>query len=174
MKVDPVIGLTLSWSLALLLVSAAIHKLSDWNGFRDVLASYRLVAAPLTTSAAALLLVVECMLAAALVLRAPAAGAGAAALLTAYAGAMAANLLRDRRLADCGCGGRRQPLSWGLVARNLLLAAVALVLLAPEAERSLGWLDWTTVVAAVAVSSLLYAAADALLAAWVPAPEEWV
>jgi hypothetical protein len=38
--------------------------------------------------------------------------------------AMALNLLRGRVL-DCGCGGAPQPLSWGLVVRNLAMVLMA-------------------------------------------------
>ena len=47
---------------------------------------------------------------------------GGAALLLAYAAVMAINLVRGRRFIDCGCGGAAQPLSLGLVLRNVVLA----------------------------------------------------
>lgn len=172
--VDPALSLIVYWSLALLLGAAAAHKLSNWHDFRAVLASYRLLGAPLVTTASVTLIVVEAGIAAGLVLRVPGAAAAAAGLLALYAAAMAVNLLRDRRLMDCGCGGRRQPLSWALVARNILLTGMVLVPLAPEGERVLGWLDYVTAVGGVMVLSLLYLAADTLLAAWEPPPEEWV
>lgn len=50
----------------------------------------------------------------------------AIALLLIFAGAMAINVLRGRREIDCGCGRSdlRQPLSWLLVLRNFVLAAL--------------------------------------------------
>lgn len=164
MTVDPVFSLTVAWCLALLLGVAAAHKLTHWHDFRAALAGYALVANPLVSTAAGTLMVTESTLAVALVLGLPGAPIGAACLLTAYAAAMAASLLRGRRLADCGCGGRRQPPSWGLVARNLVLIAAALTLLLPEADRALGWLDGFTIAAGATVLALLYAAIDGLLA----------
>ncbi len=165
MTVDPVIAIALSWSLALLLGAAAVHKIIDWSAFRTALESYRLLPPMLVPAAAAVLPVVEASLAAGLVLPAPGAAAATAGLLAVYAVAMAVNLMRHRRLTDCGCGGRRQPLSWILVVRNLLLAVAALGLLLPQAGRALVWLDGVTVAAAVTVASVLYLTADALLAA---------
>ncbi len=54
-----------------------------------------------------------------------AAGA-AAALLVVFGAAMAINIVRGRRMIDCGCGRSqlRQPLGWGLVLRNGVLAAL--------------------------------------------------
>ena len=62
-----------------------------------------------------------------------------AALFAAYTGAIAINLQRGRIHIDCGCGmarlaGRDQQLSWGLVVRNTLLMAAALVATMPASE----------------------------------------
>ncbi len=53
----------------------------------------------------------------------------AAALFVVFAIAMAINIRRGRRQIDCGCGRSqlRQPLGWGLVGRNLVLAALVMV-----------------------------------------------
>lgn len=55
-------------------------------------------------------------------------GALAAALFAGYAVAMALALRAGRRTIDCGCGGPPQLVSGLTVARNLLLAALALAL----------------------------------------------
>jgi uncharacterized protein (DUF58 family) len=59
----------------------------------------------------------------------------AAALLMIFAAAMAINILRGRSHIDCGCGRSqlRQPLHWGMVVRNLLLAALVAVHAVPPA-----------------------------------------
>jgi hypothetical protein len=59
-------------------------------------------------------------------------------VLTAYALAMATNLLRGRVDIDCGCTpGRKQLLSWSLVVRNMILAASSLALLVPVSARTM-------------------------------------
>ena len=98
---------------------------------------------------------------------------GGAAMLLAYAGAMTINLVRGRRFIDCGCGGATQPLSVGLVMRNVVLAAAALIALVPAPARPLGWLDITSMIAGVLVLGALYAATNQLLAARARL-EEWV
>jgi 1,4-dihydroxy-2-naphthoate octaprenyltransferase len=77
---------------------------------------------------------------------------------------MAINLGRGRRDIDCGCFATvlRQRLSWPLVLRNLLLAALALLVVSGLGVRSLGWLDFVTIGCASAALVLVYAAASRL------------
>jgi hypothetical protein len=98
---------------------------------------------------------------------------GGAALLLAYAGVMTINLMRGRRFIDCGCGGATQPLSIGLVLRNVVLAVAAITALVPAPTRPLGWLDVVSMGAGVLVLGTLYAATNQLLAARARL-EEWV
>ena len=79
---------------------------------------------------------------------------------------MAMNLYRGRRFIDCGCAGAagHQPLSGWLVARNLLLAVLALAAMLPVQARPLVWVDAITVAAAVGAAALLYAAGNRLIA----------
>ena len=164
---DPVVGLALRALLALLLGGAAVAKLRDLRAFADAVSGYRLLPAALSRPAAAGFVAAELALAAGLLtpLRAGAA-LGAAALLALYALAIAVNLARGRREIDCGCGGPRgrQPLSEGLVLRNLAWAGAALACALPEAPRALAWLDLVTLAATVAAGAALHAAASALLA----------
>ena len=90
-----------------------------------------------------------------------------------YAGVMTINLLRGRRFIDCGCGGATQPLSVGLVLRNVVLAIAAITALVPAPARPLGWLDVVSMAAGVLVLGALYAATNQLLAARARL-EEWV
>jgi uncharacterized membrane protein YphA (DoxX/SURF4 family) len=157
---DPALALTLRAALALLLLGAAFAKLRRFAAFRAAVAGYRLLPERGVGAAALGLLAAELSLGAMLLmptLGAPAA-LGAAALLLLYAGAMAVNLARGRRDVDCGCTGpgARRPIGWELVARNLLLAGVAL--------GAALWLDGVSVVAGAAVLALLYATLDASLA----------
>jgi hypothetical protein len=91
---------------------------------------------------------------------------GSAGLLALYAGAMGVNLARGRRHIDCGCMGpaARQSLSGWLIARNLLLALVALAGLQRTVPRELYWLDLVSVAAAVSALVLIYAAINHLIA----------
>jgi hypothetical protein len=114
--------------MAPILGRAAAFKLRDPGAFADAVVAYRIAPAALVWSISRILPVVEIVLAAALMFppaRRWTEGA-AAVLMVVFAGAMALNLFRGRREIDCGCGdpARRQPLGWGLVTRNLVLAAI--------------------------------------------------
>jgi hypothetical protein len=168
---DPAIEHALRLALALLLASAALHKLRDLASFRAAVAGYALVPEALSGAIAGTLACVEASLAAALV--APAAWGvrtvalgGCAALVGLYALAIGANLARGRRDIDCGCAGHagRQTLSGWLLARNGLLAATALVCLGGASSRPLHWLDALTIGASVAVLATSWLAAHRLLA----------
>ena len=165
---DPAIGVIVRAGLALLFARAAAHKLRDRSAFRYALASYRLIPGNWTSPAAILLVGAEIAIAVGLCLPAWArtAALGAAGLLLTYGAAIGANLLRGIRDIDCGCtpGSRGQPLRAALVARNLVLAALALPAAMPAAARVLTWLDAITVVAALAAAALLYGTAEGLLA----------
>ncbi len=166
--IDPAIALALRLALAALFASAALHKLRDLASFEAALADYQLLPTAARRASAWLLVASEIAAVAAL-LAGSALGAGlAAALLAVYAGAVAANLARGRRHIDCGCAGPalRQSLSGWLVARNLVLCATSLGLLAPEATRPLHALDLFTAAAAAISAGLLYAASNRLLAEW--------
>lgn len=154
---------------ALLLGTAAWRKVSDFSTFSTVVADYRIVPQALLRPTGVVVATVEAVLAV-LWLAAPwyadaanAAGIGTAALMAGYGAVIAANLVRGRSWIDCGCGGGDQ-LTWGLVARNAVLSALAI---ATFAVRSLGSPDWGDVAVAVPVlviATLLYLATGALLA----------
>jgi hypothetical protein len=160
--IDPVPAWIALACTALLLAHAAVHKLADRAQFEQHLSAYRVPAGALPLLAW-LLPVTEAALAMALLTPwRSGAAAGAAVLLLAYAGVMAWQLVQGRRL-DCGCGGEPLPLSWALVLRNLVLAAVALLAAAPPAPRALAAADWFVVVAALALATLLHAALQQML-----------
>jgi hypothetical protein len=165
---DPILALIVRLGLALLFGAAAGHKLRDVGGFRSALERYELLPPVWAVPAGAVLIAAEIGIAVGLLLPrvAPVAAAAAAALLALYAGAIAVNLARGRRDIDCGCGGpaRRQPISGWLVARNAVLAAVALRAAWPVTPRSVTWIDAITVAAGVLAIALLYVAADGLIA----------
>jgi len=173
MSVDPVIATIIRFALGWLFLAAAAHKLRDMADFRSVLATYRILPERLVAVAAWLVVVVEVAIGLGMLWQFTPAFVVAAALLLIYAAVMAINLLRGRRFIDCGCGGATQPLSIGLVLRNLVLAIAAITALAPSAARPLGGLDIVSMVAGVLVLGALYAATNQLLAARARL-EEWV
>jgi hypothetical protein len=165
---DPAVVATLRAGLALLFGVAAAHKLRDLPRFRESLADYRLLPLALVPLAAALLVGSEAAVTVALVAP-PLGSAGlvaAAGLLLLYAAAIGINLARGRRHIDCGCAGPAvsRPLSAWLVARNAVLAALALAGLAPLHVRPLLWVDGLTIAGATAALAALYTALDRMLA----------
>jgi hypothetical protein len=165
---DPTVVLIGRLTLSLLFGTAALHKLRDVASFRAALERYELLPPLWAVPAGAAVIAAEVGIAVGLLLppAAPVAALAAAALLVLYGAAIAANLARGRRDIDCGCSGpaRRQPISGWLVARNALLATLAVGAAVPMGSRSLTWVDGITVVAGVVAAALLYVAADGLLA----------
>ena len=127
--------------VGLVFLLAATQKMSHWRIFFGVVANYRLLPRAAVAPVAALLppleMIVGLLLLSAQIL--PWAEAVAAALLILFAGAMAINLHRGREHIDCGCGQSflKQTLSWTLVARNGVLAALLLPSLAPVGPLSM-------------------------------------
>ena len=172
---DPALHVTLRIALALLLLSAARHKLAAPAAFRDAIADYRLVPGWATTATAVALVAAELGIGAALLVPVPvpvpglglgaAAGLATGALLALYTGAIAVNLRRGRRGMDCGCSGpgARRELDSGLVVRNVILIGAAALCSLSVPVRPWIWLDTATVAGGVAVSGLLYAAIDRAL-----------
>lgn len=165
---DPAVAWLLRGALGVLFAAAALHKWRDAAGFRATLADYRLLPAAAVAPAAGAIAALEAGLALALwvPVTAPAAAGAAAAVLAAYAAAIGVNLLRGRRHVACGCLGpaAEQPLHAGLVVRNGVLVAAALLAALPVGARPLAALDVATVLLGVATLCFLYLAADGLLA----------
>lgn len=164
---EPVLTVCLRTFLGLLFATAAWSKLQHLEEFHGVVRNFRLLPAGAARPVAWLLPVVELAVAAGLLVR-PLAGAAAlaaAALLAVFALAIAVNVLRGRSAIDCGClrQGMRQPLSWLLVGRNLLLAALAAGVAAtlPRVDEA-GWLDLVAGIAAGATLMLIYLGASLL------------
>lgn len=166
MTIDPVVTTTVRLALGLLFAVAAWHKVRAPRAFAAALDAYRVVPARAVWPAAAGVTASEA--GAAVLLLAPSGyrlgAAVAALLLAAYAGAIALNLARGRRDLDCGCGGPgpRRPVSGALVARNGVLCGGALLLTASVSARPLGWLDATTITAALVTLTALYVGVERL------------
>ena len=152
-------------------IGAALAKLRHRALFPGVVANYRLLPDALVAPVAALLPLAELALGAGLIAAlfiggafALAVGLAAAVLLLVFAVAMAVNLRRGRAHIDCGCGHPqlRQPLSWLLVGRNIVLALplVALGLV----WRPLGGLDLVSALVGGLAVALVYYLFNALAA----------
>lgn len=161
MTLDPAMSWLLGLGIALLFGIAAGHKLADRERFLAVLGNYDLVPARLVPLAGMAIVAAEVGAALLLVLP-PVRTLGAylsVALLAAYALAIAINLLRGRTRIDCGClgFGRHDRIAWTMVARNLVLIALALALLLPASPRRLVAFDVLTISASLAAIALLVA-----------------
>ena len=170
--IDPAIGALLAGALALLFVSAALHKLRNPGRFAELFRAYRLLPEGLTRLWW-LVPVLELTTGAGLLAGRSRAGACAAgaALLLGYATAMAINLQRGRRDLACGCGGadeRRAIAEW-MVWRNVILAGLLGAMLLPWRARAMTGADALTIGAGTAVASLLYMSVDRLLGRVAPA-----
>lgn len=164
---DPLLHWLAATALALLFAAAAVGKLRDLRGFRDVLDAYDLVPRAVTGVLAPALGLVELALAVALCVPATwfLAAWVAIALLSVYAAAMGVNLMRGRTQMNCGCmGAGGDALSPWLVARNLLLLTLPALLLVPQAPRALVWVDAFTLLAGLAALALAYRLGEQLIA----------
>ena len=164
---DPVVSAIARYTLVAVFGLAAIHKLRDPLAFSGVVRGYRLLPDVLAPGVTVSLVALESTGVIAL-LWPGLAWVGAlliGGLLVLYSCAIGINLARGRRDVDCGClgPGRRQPLSGWLLGRNALLGGAALVSAWPVTARSIGWIDFTSMLAAVAGLLLLGAAAMRLL-----------
>ncbi len=163
--IDPLTVLVLSTSLALLFLTAAMHKLNSSARFRAQLAAYELVpsailpglarAIPLAEMAVVFLILAP--------ITRPWAGALAAGLLASYTVAIAINLLRGRDDIDCGCGGQPQMLSYWLLLRNAALIIGCLLLVLPGTGRAVVWADFILLTLMVAVLSCTYLLVEQLV-----------
>jgi len=167
--IDPLLSRAVAAAFALLLLLTAWHKLSARESFRAALGEYRLLPATLVPLAALLIPACEILLGLAwLAGYASTAAPLTAVLLAVYAAAIAINLGRGRVHIGCGCGfggssADDTPLSWWLVARNVLLGGLALLGGWPAADRALGAYDWLTLVLVLAAAAVLFAGASQLL-----------
>jgi hypothetical protein len=161
-RIDPVLSLTLASAVASLFLASVIHKIRDPWRFREAVRGFELLPESLINVGAAVVWVAEFAVVVAFIFGATRTiGMSiAAALVTMYAGAIGVNLIRGRTRIDCGCVGfsERQHLGGWMVARNLVIAAAALVACLPRAPRELALLDGFVVVCAALCVAGLYMA----------------
>lgn len=168
MSIDPIVIIASALAIAVLLASAANHKLRDPARFVRQLADYQLLPDSLVRPSARMIPVLELIIAFALLVPITRewAALNAAALITIYAAAIGINLWRGRRDIDCGCAGpdQAQPLRPVLLLRNSVLIVLALMAGVTPLVRELTVFDGFVTLLASAVALLIYAAADGLLA----------
>mgnify|MGYP001026319739 FL=1 len=168
MHTDPIFIIASALAIAVLLASAATHKLQAPARFTKQLADYQLLPDSLVRPSASLIPLFELVIAFALLVPVSRAWAAlsAASLLALYAAAIGINLWRGRRDIDCGCAGpdQAQPLRPVLLLRNTVLVGLALLASVTPIVRDLNIFDGFVTVSASAVALLIYAAADGLLA----------
>ncbi|TDF80736.1 MauE/DoxX family redox-associated membrane protein [Pseudomonas sp. H9] len=168
MHIDPIFIIASAITIAVILASAATHKVRAPARFAGQLEDYQLLPKVLVKLIARGLPLVEIGVAFALLVPAsrPIAALLAAGLLALYAAAIGINLWRGRADIDCGCSGpdQAQPLRPLLLARNSVLVVLALTAGITPQARDLGFFDGFVVIAASTVLLLVYAAAEGLLA----------
>jgi thiol-disulfide isomerase/thioredoxin len=158
--------------LAAIFGVAGFSKLASVARARDTLIAFgvpTLVATPITGA----LIASELAVAIALLQSTTAwyGAIGALVLLSIFSGAIAANLLRDRR-PDCNCFGQLHstPIGWPTFARSIALGTVAVVLIAygHDAQPSASWTAslsaaaWLSLTGGVVVCALLVVIAGLL------------
>jgi hypothetical protein len=161
-EIDPIIIAIAHYAVALLFLSSAYAKATNFAVFRATLAEYELLPPALAGLAAVVFTGAECLIGSTALFAGTATAAmiAAACLLCLYALAIGINLARGRRDIDCGCTGpaTRQQLSGWLLARNAGLVAFA------AAGGSLALADWIVVGLGLAAVVTLYAAINQLMA----------
>lgn len=168
MHIDPIFIIASALAIAVLLASAATHKLRAPARFAKQLADYQLLPEALVRPSARVIPVLELAIAFALLVPVSRSWAAltAAGLIALYAAAIGINLWRGRRDIDCGCAGpdQAQPLRPVLLLRNSVLVGLALLASVAPIVRDLNAFDGFVTLFASAVALLIYAAADGLLA----------
>lgn len=118
-----------AWTLALVFLATGLGKAFDVGGFASVLGEYRLVPRALLLPVAALVVVVELVIAIGLAWPRWRRGAAIAAGVVAVANiiVLTVTLLRGIALSNCGCFGvfLARPLSWATPIEDLVLLALA-------------------------------------------------
>lgn len=171
MLLDPLILKLISIGFGLLFLLAAVHKFSTAQQFRIILEEYQVMPRVLAGVVARIVPLVEVVLSVGWFtgFRPGLVAISSAALLGVYTGAIGINLLRGRIHIGCGCGvagstDGDQQLSSGLILRNSVLIAIALVAVTPTTVRAFAVIDYVTLVTTLLASALLYMAANQLLA----------
>ena len=165
---DPLALTLISISFGLMFLLASAHKLRALDTFRAVLADYRVMPAFIVPVVAVALPLFEAAIGLAWLFSIISLWLPTTVLLVLYTAGISINLLRGRVHISCGCGfgastTTDEALSWGLVIRNVILTGAALITSMPVASRSVGILDYATLVLALVVIVLLFTAGNQLI-----------
>lgn len=167
MMVDPLFTTTTTNFLAVLFLLTGMHKLSNVTQFKAAITAYQLIPDGLINATASILLVGELGIALMLLVTSTKQCAAISALLVlgVYFSVMAINISRGGKDIQCGCSvlTRETLLSYWHLARNAILMGLTVLILIPEADRALNWLDIVQIAAGVISLSILYLSVDALL-----------
>ncbi|MEM7277685.1 MAG: MauE/DoxX family redox-associated membrane protein [Pseudomonadota bacterium] len=165
-SIDLVIRYSIQLCLALVFAWGLGHKLRQPRLFFAQLDAYKLLPSALAPATGVLLIVAEALSVLVLLTNTSTLLALPIALLSLYTGAISFNLARGLRDIDCGCGGDNdsQSLNAWLVVRNLILIAMAGLLLLPANFRDLLWTDILSIAAASICFMILYPTANQLSA----------
>jgi hypothetical protein len=168
---DPLILRIISIGFGLLFLLAAVHKFSTAQQFRVIVEEYQVMPRVLAGPVTRIVPLLEVLLSIGWIAgyRPELVAISSAALLTMYTSAIGLNLLRGRIHIGCGCGvggssDGDQQLSSGLILRNTILIAIALVAAIPVTARPFAVLDYVTLGTTLLAGTLLYAGANQLLA----------
>ncbi|NKB34424.1 MAG: hypothetical protein GKR91_15135 [Pseudomonadales bacterium] len=173
--IDPVIQLLISIGFSLLFIVAGLHKLGNRLRFQGIIEAYQVVPKSWVPLLVIKIGVIETALGIAwLIGNSVLVPLLSAVLLSSYILAISLNLYRGRTYIDCGCGfsafaGKKeidagiQQLSFGLVLRNYLLIALALIAVLPSTGRVLGTIDFFGITVGLISLLLIYSAVNQLL-----------
>jgi uncharacterized membrane protein YphA (DoxX/SURF4 family) len=152
---------------ALLLTVSAVHKSVRWSRSKSVVRQFAGVPRPLATAALSAVIVGELGAGVSLIVPAyrPAGAMLAALLWTLYLALIVRAILQGRRDVDCGCsfGPTARPLGSFHVARNAVLAGLALLIAWVSASSGSVSAQVSQVLGAIALLAL-YGACDQVMA----------
>lgn len=154
--IHPIFQFASAFLLALLMGSSAASKIGQREILEGVISNYRILPSRLVRPTAFVLPMLECAICLALLLPVLRSSASLAALLLigVFTMAIGVNLARGRTWIDCGCFSAtlRQPISWGVIARNAFFMIAATLPLIKENDRATGM--WELAVAVVMAVAL--------------------
>lgn len=166
---DPLVGQIVALGMTVLWVTAAIHKVTNFVRFRQVLHDYKVLPPFAVAPISVLVTTGELLLAGCWLFRVrlDLVSIATIVLLATYTVALAVNLSRGRVFIDCGCGfsgsDEGQTIAPALLVRNGLLIMIAAIPLLPVSTRSLQAVDYLVAAAVLVVSLLLFAASSQLI-----------